>query len=108
MGLITLCHILLSLDLDNPPYKTLNDGAITMKTFYPSVETIITEKTSYKYLLSTNYGGTDKFFSGFYFEDNEYRAYIHKPLTGHPFNQNADLIIDRDNPLYGYYRLLNK
>ena len=99
---------LLSLDLDNPPHRTLNDGAITMETFYPSLETITTDKTSNKYLISTNYSGTDKFFSGFYFENNEYRAYIHKPLVEDTFKQNADLIIDRDNPLYGYYQLLNK
>lgn len=95
---------LLSLDLDNPPHRTLNDGAITMETFYPSLETITTEKTSYKYLISTNYSGTDKFFSGFYYENDEYRAYIHKPLVEDSFKQNADFIVDANN----LYMLLSK
>ena len=96
---------LLSLDLNTK--LSLNEGSISLDTYLPTLETITTDKSSYKYLISTNYSGTDKFFSGFYFENNEYRAYIHKPLTGDPFYQNADLIVDKNNPLYTYYQKLN-
>ena len=43
-GFDNFVQYLLSLDLDNPPYRTLNDGAITIDTFYPSLETVTTEK----------------------------------------------------------------
>ena len=96
---------LLSLDLNTK--LSLNEGSISLDTYLPTLETITTDKTSYKYLISTNYSGTDKFFSGFYYENDEYRAYIHKPLVEDPFKQNTDLIVDTNNPLYTYYQKLN-
>ena len=51
--------------------------------------------------------GTDKYFSGYYYQDNQYYIYQHQELTSNQFNQNADLIIDTNNPLYTYYQKLN-
>ena len=104
-GFDSFIPYLLSLDLDTK--KSLNDGTIHLDTYYPSLETITTDKESYKYLISTDYSGTSKYFSGFYYDNNEYHAYIHKELTSNPFNDNADLIIGLDSPLYTYYQKLN-
>ncbi len=95
---------LLSLDLNTK--LSLNEGSISLDTYLPTLETITTDKQC-KYLISSNMSGTSKYFSGFYYDNNEYHAYMHKELTSNPFNDDADLIIGLDSPLYTYYQKLS-
>lgn len=97
---------LLSLDLNTK--KVLDDGEISFDILKPSLETITTDKTSYKYLISTSNNGNNKFFSGFYYDNNEHHIYLHKEVISNPFNENADLIVGLDSPLYTYYQKLLK
>ena len=69
-------------------------------------ESIVTDKVNNRYAVSqapTNV----KYFSGFYFENNEYRVYQKKELvSNNPFNESADQVIDSSSLLFGYYQSL--
>ena len=91
---------LLSLDLDTK--LSLNEGTISLDTYLPTLETITTDKQC-KYLISSNMSGTTKYFSGYYFQDNQYYIYQHQELTSNPFNEASNQIINIDSPLYNYY-----
>ena len=94
---------LLSLDLNTK--LSLNEGTISLDTYLPTLETITTDKQC-KYLISSNMSGTSKYFSGCYYENNQYYIYQHKELTSNPFSESADQIVGLDSPLYGYYQKL--
>ena len=95
---------LLSLDLNTK--LSLNEGSISLDTYLPTLETITTDKQC-KYLISTNMSGTTKYFSGYYYQDNQYYIYQHQELTSNPFNEVSNQVINLDSPLYGYYQNLN-
>ena len=94
---------LLSLDLDIK--LSLNEGTISLDTYLPTLETITTDKRC-KYLISSNMSGTTKYFSGYYYQDNQYYIYQHQELTSNPFNEASNQVINLDSPLYGYYQSL--
>lgn len=94
---------LLSLDLNTK--LSLNEGSISLDTYLPTLETITTDKQC-KYLISSNMSGTDKYFSGYYYQDNQYYIYQHQELTSNPFNEASNQIINLDSPLFGYYHYL--
>ena len=50
--------------------------------------------------------GTTKFFSGYFFQDNQYYIYQHQELTSNPFNEASNQVINLDSSLYGYYQNL--
>ena len=97
---------LLSLDLNTK--LSLDEGSISLDTYLPTLETITTDKQC-KYLISTNMSGTTKYFSGYYYQDNQYFIYQHQELTSNPFSEISNQVINLDSPLYGYYReILNQ
>ena len=51
--------------------------------------------------------GTTKYFSSYYYQDNQYYIYQHRELTSHPFSEISNQVINLDSPLYGYYQSLN-
>ena len=95
---------LLSLDLNTE--LSLNEGSISLDTYVPTLETITADKQC-KYLISSNMSGTTKYFSGYYYQDNQYYIYQHQELTSNPFNEVSNQVINLDSPLYGYYQSLN-
>ena len=69
-------------------------------------ESISTDKEC-RYVISKDVEGTTKYLDGFYYEDNQYYVYNHKQLiSSNPFNEQADLVVDYNHPLYGYYQSL--
>ena len=69
-------------------------------------ESITTDKVC-RYVISKDVEGTTKYLDGFYYEDNQYCVYHHQQLiSSNPFNEQADLIVDYNHPLYGYYQKL--
>ena len=94
---------LLSLDLDIK--LSLNEGTISLDTYLTTLETITTDNRC-KYLISSNMSGTTKYFSGYYYQDNQYYIYQHQELTSNPFNEASNQVINLDSPLYGYYQSL--
>ena len=76
--------------------------------YIPTLETITTDKKS-SYVISNNTAGTSKYFDGFYFESNQYNVYCHQEYNDsiNPFTKQADMVINIDHPLYGYYQSLN-
>ena len=94
---------LLSLDLNTK--LSLNEGSISLDTYFPTLETITTGKQC-KYLISSNMSGTTKYFSGYYYQDNQYYIYQHQELTSNPFSEISNQVINIDSPLYGYYQKL--
>lgn len=95
---------LLSLDLNTK--LSLNEGSISLDTYLPTLETITTDKQC-KYLISSNMSGADKYFSGYYHQDNQYYIYQHQKLTSNPFGGEANQVIGLDSPLYRYYQSLS-
>ena len=82
------------------------DAAASVDNYVATNEIITTSKTKNKYLISES-PSSIKYFSGFYFENNEYHVYQKKELTSsNPFNEEADQIININNLLYGYYQNL--
>ncbi|MBO7573827.1 MAG: hypothetical protein J6T25_03525 [Bacilli bacterium] len=94
---------LLSLDLDTK--LSLDEGTISLDTYLPTSETITTDKEC-RYLISSNMSGTDKYFSGFYYQNNEYYIYQNKILISNPFSETSNQVIGLDSPLYGYFQKL--
>lgn len=95
---------LLSLDLDTK--LSLNEGAISIDTYLPTLETITTDKQC-KYLISTGISGTNKYFDGFYYQNNQYYVYQHQILDNdNPLNKDPNQVIGLDSPLYGYYGII--
>lgn len=94
---------LLSLDLNTK--LSLNEGDISIDTYLPTSETITTDKQC-KCLISSDMSATNKYFSGFYYQNNEYYIYQHIELTSNPFSETPNQIIGLDSPLYGYFQKL--
>ena len=62
--------------------------------------------TNYKFLISETPSNV-KYFSGFYFENNECRVYQKKELiSNNPFNESPSMVITNSDLLYGYYQHL--
>ena len=73
-----------------------------------TLDSAISPNKGGKYVIySTN---PNKYFSGFYYENNEYRIYQHIEFNSgdNPFNEEPTLKVDSTEPLYGYYQLLNQ
>ena len=95
---------LLSLDLNTK--LSLNEGSISLDTYLPTLETITTDKQC-KYLISSNLSGTTKYFSGYYYQDNQYYIYQHQELTStNPFIEPVNKVISSGDILYSYYQSL--
>ena len=71
-GFDNFVRYLLSLDLNTK--LSINEGSISLDTYLPTLETITTDKQC-KYLISSNMSGTTKYFSGYYYQDNQYYIY---------------------------------
>ena len=78
-------------------------------TFNPTTEVITTDKECH-YVISNDTGGTYKYFDGYYYQDNQYNVYHHHEyvVDTNPFIGQPDMVVDLDNPLYGYYQELSK
>lgn len=76
--------------------------------YIPTLGTITTDKKC-SYVISNNTAGTSKYFDGFYFESNQYNVYCHQEYNEsiNPFTKQADMVINIDHPLYGYYQSLS-
>lgn len=78
-------------------------------TAIPTTEVITTDKPC-KYVISNNIAGTIKYFDGFYFDNdnNQYNVYHHQEYNAdtNPFTKQADMVVNLDHPLYGYYQNL--
>ena len=94
---------LLSLDLNTK--LSFDEGSISLDTYLPTLETITTDKQC-KYLISSNMSGTTKYFSGYYYQDNQYYIYQHQELTSNPFSEISNQVINLNSPLFGYYQIL--
>ena len=103
-GYDNFLEYLFSLDLDTK--LSLNDGDILLDTFVPTSEVVTLDKRC-QYLVSSNDGGTNKYFSGYYFENNGYYIYQHQELTSNPLSGEATQVVGLDSPLYGYYQSLS-
>ena len=82
------------------------DGAVTLSLLEKdSNQTIITTETNEKHIIAKS--ATDKYLSGYYFENNQYYVYQKVELTNNDaFPSLASKNIDIDSPLYGYYQHL--
>ena len=91
--------------VDGDPLET----EFSCNTFIPTTEVISTDKQC-KYVISNNIAGTIKYFDGFYFDNNQYNVYHHQEYNVdiNPFTKQADMVVDLDHPLYGYYQSLLK
>ena len=76
-------------------------------TFISTSEVITTDKQC-RYVISNNIAGTTKYFDGFYFVNNQYHVYHHQEynVATDPFTKQADMVVNLDHPLYGYYQSL--
>ena len=75
--------------------------------FIPTTEAITTDKEC-RYVISNNIAGTIKYFDGFYFDNNQYHVYHHQEynVATDPCTKQADMVVNLDHPLYGYYQSL--
>ena len=91
--------------VDGDPLET----EFSCNTFIPTAEVITTDEQC-KYVISNNIAGTIKYFDGFYFDNNQYHVYHHQEynVDTNPFTKQADIVVDLDHPLYGYYQSLLK
>ena len=89
--------------VDGDPLET----EFCCNTFIPTTEVITTDKQC-KYVISNNIAGTIKYFDGFYFDNNQYNVYHHQEYNVdiNPFTKQADMVVNLDHPLYGYYQSL--
>ena len=96
--------------LDSTP-DVFVDGDIetefSCNPYVPTSEVITTDKQC-KYVISNNIAGTIKYFDGFYFDNNQYHVYHHQEyiVDTNPFTKQADMVVNLDHPLYGYYESL--
>ena len=91
--------------VDGDPLET----EFSCNTFIPTTEVITTDKQC-RYVISNNIAGTIKYFDGFYFDNNQYHVYHHQEynVDTNPFTKQADMVVNLDHPLYGYYQSLLK
>ena len=85
------------------------DGAVTLSLLEKdSNQTITTTETNEKHIIAKS--ATDKYLSGYYVdENNRFHAYQKLAVAdgNNPYATAADSVVDYNNNLYGYYRLLN-
>lgn len=88
----------------NDNYQSLN-ADINLSILDKYNNGVINSKTTTKYVVGTTPTDT-RYLSGYYYEDNKYCVYYKKQLEDSidPFNSNADMVINSDSPLYGYYK----
>ena len=80
------------------------DNTISLLVF--DRNTVLTSKKQYKYLCYRNQL-TDHYFSGFYYENNQFYLYQKREFNNEdPFDSEADQIINKDDLLYDFYRYL--
>ena len=102
-GYDNFVEYLLSLDLDAD--LPLNGGYVSLETYIPTSERLTLDKEC-QYLVSTNDVGTVKYFSGFYYENNDfYIYYLHELIDNH-FDDGIAQLLGSESPLYGYYQSL--
>ena len=104
-GVPTFVDYLLTLNLDNnlPLIQGDNYGVSLLEI---SNERLTNEKST-SYVITNSV--TSKYLSGYYFENNQYYVYQKVELNNtDAFPLEASMIIDIDNPLFGYYQELSK
>ena len=104
-GYATCVDYLLTLNLNNN--LPLLEGEDYGASLLPISNEKLTNEKSASYVISES--ATNKYLSGYYFENNQYYVYQKVELNNtDAFPIEASKVIDIDNPLFGYYKELSK